>query len=184
MQVTGGQIKGNRLKVPGKPVVRPTTSMARQAIFSILGNMAGDWCRVLDLYAGGGTLGIEALSRKAEWADFVDQNKKCCDTIKLNLEKAGLTDKAHVYCCSAHKAIAFLKNKYDIVFIDPPYSDPTTNDLMANLAVSKLLVENSVVVVCHSNRFPLSSSHDGLNLVKERRYGDTFVSIYQMELKR
>jgi len=181
MQVTGGQIKGNRLTVPRRPAVRPTTNMARQAIFSILENTAVDWCRVLDLYAGSGTLGIEALSRNAEWADFVDQNRKCCDIVKRNLEKARLSDKAHVYCCSAHKAIAFLNNKYDIVFIDPPYSDPTANDLMANLALSKLLVENSVVVVCHGNRFPLNSSHDGLNLLKERHYGDTFVSIYQME---
>jgi len=62
--------------------------MVRQAIFSILENTAVDWCRVLDLYAGSGTLGIEALSRNAEWADFVDQNRKCCDIIKRNLEKA------------------------------------------------------------------------------------------------
>jgi 16S rRNA (guanine966-N2)-methyltransferase len=183
MQVTGGKIKGNRLKVPRNPQVRPTTSMARQAIFSILENSATDWNRVLDLYAGSGTLGIEALSREAEWADFVDQNRKCCDIIKTNLEKAGLSHKAHVYCCSANKAISFLDNRYDIVFIDPPYSDPAANDLIGNLAVSRLLADNSVVVVCHGNRFPLDSSPDGLNLITERNYGDTFVSIYQKELK-
>lgn len=183
MQVTGGKIKGNRLKVPRKRSVRPTTSVVRQAIFSILENSAVDWCRVLDLYAGGGTLGIEALSRNAEWADFVDQNKKCCDIIKANLEKARLSHKAHVYCCSANKAISFLDKKYDIIFIDPPYSDSAANALIANLAVSDLLTNNSVVVVCHGNRFPLNSSADGLKLIRERNYGDTFVSIYQRELR-
>ena len=164
-------------------LVRPTTNAARQAIFSILENNAVDWHRVLDLYAGCGTLGIEALSRRAEWADFADQSKKCCDIIKRNLEKVGLSDKAHIYCCAANKAISFLNKKYDIIFIDPPYLNPTTNDLIANLAASKLLGENSVVVVCHGNRLPLNSSYNGLHLTKEHRYGDTLISIYQRELK-
>jgi len=183
MHVTGGRIRGNRLKVPRKAGVRPTTSIVRQAIFSILENSAVDWNRVLDLYAGSGTLGIEALSRKAQWVDFVDQNRKCCDIIRANLQKARLSDRAHVYCCSVNKAIAFLDNRYDIIFIDPPYSDRTLNGLIGDLAVSKLLMDNSIVVACHGNRFPLNSPPDGLNLITERHYGGTFVSIYQRELK-
>jgi 16S rRNA (guanine966-N2)-methyltransferase len=183
MQITGGRIRGNRLKVPRRVGVRPTTSIVRQAIFSILENSAVDWNQVLDLYAGSGTLGIEALSRKAEWVDFVDQNRKCCDIIRTNLQKARLSDRAHVYCCSVNKAIAFLDKRYDIIFIDPPYSDHTLNGLIGNLAVSELLMNDSTVVVCHGNRFPLDSSPDGLSLVTERKYGGTFLSIYQKELE-
>jgi 16S rRNA (guanine966-N2)-methyltransferase len=183
MQVTGGRIRGNRLKVPRKAGVRPTTSVVRQAIFSILENSAVDWNRVLDLYAGSGTLGIEALSRKAQWVDFVDQNRKCCDIIRANLQKARLSDRAHVYCCSVNKAIAFLDNRYNIIFIDPPYSDHTLNGLIGNLAVSELLMKDSIVVVCHDNRFALDSSLDGLNLVTERKYGGTLLSIFHKELE-
>ena len=181
MRVTGGQVKGAELKIlPGRSI-RPTTNVARQAIFSILENSAKGWERALDLYAGSGALGIEALSRKTEWVDFVDNRKRCCDIIKHNLEKMGVLHKAHVYCCSVKRAITFLSDSYDIIFLDPPYSDSSMNDLLARLSKSKQVGENSTIVICHANRFPLSTDYDGLHLVKERHYGETFISTYQKE---
>jgi 16S rRNA (guanine(966)-N(2))-methyltransferase RsmD len=156
--------------------------VVRQAIFSLLENIATNWRQVLDLYAGSGALGIEALSRRAEWVDFVDHRKSCCEIIKTNLGKIGALQRAHVYCCSVNKALGFLNNIYDIIFIDPPYSDPSANNLLINLAKSKLLGENSTIVLCHANRFSLNSDYDGLHLVKQRRYGDTFIFIYQKEV--
>jgi 16S rRNA (guanine966-N2)-methyltransferase len=156
--------------------------VVKQAIFSILENSTTNWRQVLDLYAGSGALGIEALSRRAEWVDFVDYRKSCCDIIRANLGKIGELERAHIYCCSVSKALAFLSSSYDIIFIDPPYSDPSTNNLLINLAKSKLLGENSTIVLCHANRFPLDSDYDGLHLVKQRRYGDTFIFIYQKEV--
>jgi 16S rRNA (guanine966-N2)-methyltransferase len=182
MRVSGGKVKGTRLKTLPKRTVRPTTSVVRQAIFSLLENRTTNWHRVLDLYAGSGTLGIEALSRGAEWIDFVDYRKSCCDLIKANLEKIGGLEWAHIYCCSVSKAITFLDKSYDIIFVDPPYSDSTTSNLLVNLAKSKVLVANSTIVLCHANRFPLESDYDGLHLIAQRRYGDTFVFIYQKEV--
>jgi len=182
MRVTGGKVKGTHLKTLARRSIRPTTSVVRQAIFSILENSAAEWSHVLDLYAGSGALGIEALSRRAEWVDFVDYRKSCCDIIKTNLERLGELERAHVYCCTVGKALAFLDSTYDIIFMDPPYSDPCANSLLMNLAKSRLLGENSTVVLCHANRFPLSSAYDGLRLVKQRRYGDTFIFIYQKEV--
>jgi len=179
MRITGGEVRGAQLKTLQRHSIRPTTNVVRHAIFSILENTANSWCRTLDLYAGSGALGIEALSRKGEWVDFVDHRKKCCDIIKYNLEKMGKLDKAHVYCCTVNKALTFLSNNYDIIFIDPPYSDPSTNNLLTNLAKSRLVGENSTIVLCHGNRFPLNPDYNGLHLVKQRRYGDTFISIYQ-----
>lgn len=179
MRVTGGKIKGIQLKAPPRRLARPTTNLTKGAIFSILENITSYWDCILDLYAGSGALGIEALSRGAEWADFVDHSKKCCDTIKYNLDKAGLLAKAHVYCCSTSKAITFLNNAYDIVFMDPPYSNPSVDSLLTTLSNSELIAENSTIVVCHANRFPLNSNYDALHLVEQRRYGDTFISIYQ-----
>jgi 16S rRNA (guanine(966)-N(2))-methyltransferase RsmD len=181
MRVTGGAVKGIHLKTLPKRSIRPTTSVVRQAIFSLLENRATNWRQVLDLYAGSGALGIEALSRRAEWVDFVDYRKSCCDIIRTNLEKIGELHRAHVYCCSVSKALAFLNNSYDIIFIDPPYSNLSTNNLLVNLAKSNLLGKNSTTVLCHANRFPLNSDYDGLHLVKQRRYGDTFLFIYQKE---
>jgi len=181
MRVTGGKVKGTRLKTLPRHSIRPTTSMVRQAIFSLLENRPTNWRQVLDLYAGSGALGIEALSRRAERVDFVDHRKSCCDLIRTNLEKIGGLQQAHIYCCSVSKALAFLNSSYDILFIDPPYSNLSTNNLLINLAKSTLLGENSTIVLCHANRFPLNSDYDGLHLVKQRRYGDTFIFIYQKE---
>ena len=182
MRVSGGKVKGTRLKTLSKRTVRPTTSVVRQAIFSLLENRTTEWHRVLDLYAGSGALGIEALSRGAEWVDFVDYKKSCCDLIRNNLEKIGGLEWAHIYCCNVSKAINFLNRSYDVIFIDPPYSDSTAGNLLVNLANSKLLGENSTIVLSHANRFPLNSDYDGVHLIEQRRYGDTFISIYQKEV--
>ena len=182
MRVTGGKVKGARLKTLPRHSIRPTTSVVRQAIFSLLEKRTTNWRLVLDLYAGSGALGIEALSRRAEWVDFVDQRKSCCEIIRSNLEKIGELHRAHIYCCSVSKAIAFLNNNYDIIFLDPPYSEPSINNLLINLAKSKLLGETSTIVLCHANRFPLNFTYDGLHLVEQRRYGDTFIFIYQKEV--
>lgn len=181
MRVAGGRAKGTQLRVPPGRLVRPTTSLARQAVFSSLETTAARWHRVLDLFAGSGALGIEALSHYAQWADFVEQSRKCCDVIRFNLEKAGFRDKAHVYCCSVSKALGFLSHEYDIVFMDPPYSEPSVSALLATLAGSQLLGKGAMVVVCHANRFPLDSDYDGVLLVRQRHYGDTFVSMYRRE---
>ena len=182
MWITGGRAKGTRLKTLRMHSIRPTTSVVRQAIFSLLENSTTNWRRVLDLYAGSGALGIEALSRGAEWVDFVDHRKSCCDVIRTNLEKIGELHQAHIYCCSVSKAVNFLSNDYDIVFLDPPYSDSSINHSFTSIAKSNLLGKNSTIVLCHANRFPLNSNYDGLHLVKQRRYGDTFIFIYQKEV--
>jgi len=182
MWVTGGRAKGTRLKTLPRHSIRPTTSVVRQAIFSLLENSTTNWRRVLDLYAGSGALGIEALSRGAEWVDFVDRRKSCCDIIRTNLEKIGELRRAHIYCCSVSKAVNFLSNNYDIVFLDPPYSDSSINDSLISIAKSNLLGKNSTIVFSHANRFPVNSNYGGLHLVKQRRYGDTFIFIYQKEV--
>lgn len=182
MKVTGGKVRGVHLKTLPNRSVRPTTSVVRQAVFSFLDNSTAYWHHVLDLYAGSGALGIEALSRGAEWVDFVDYRKRCCDLIRANLERIGELHRAHVYCCNVNKALGFLDNQYDIIFADPPYSDPVVDSLLANLAKSRIVGPGSTVVLCHANRFPLNSEYDDLHLVRQRRYGDTFVSVYQKEV--
>jgi 16S rRNA (guanine(966)-N(2))-methyltransferase RsmD len=179
MRIITGKAKGHRLKVPKGTVVRPATGLVRGAIFSILETTTSDWAQVLDLFAGSGALGIEALSRGAGWVDFVERKPRCCAIIKQNLEKAKLEAQAHIYCCSVAKAISFLDKEYSIILIDPPYSDSSIGSLVTQLATSKLVGVGSTVVVTHSSHLPLSSSYAALNLIKERRHGDSCIAVYQ-----
>ena len=179
MRIITGTAKGHRIKVPKGTVVRPATDLVRGAIFSILETTASDWSRVLDLFSGSGSLGIEALSRGAGWVDFVEREPRCCAIIKQNLEKVKLEAQAHIYCCSVAKAISFLDKGYSIILMDPPYSNSSIGSVITQLATSKLVSTGSTVVVTHSTHLPLSSSYATLNLVKERRHGDSCIAIYQ-----
>ena len=179
MRITGGKARGIQLKTLPKQSLRPTTDLVRKAIFSILQNMPADWERIADLYAGTGALGIEALSRDAQWVDFVEQSKKCCDLIKYNLEKTGTGDRAHVYCCSVNRAITFLDSNYDIIFLDPPYSLSSLDSVLTSIAGSGLIGANSIVVLCHTKRFSPGLVYDKLCLTKQFHYGDTYVSTFQ-----
>jgi len=179
MRIIAGKAKGHQLKVAKGNITRPATDLVRGAIFSILENISSDWSQVLDLFAGSGALGIEALSRGAGWVDFVERVPRCCDIIRQNLEKTKLTLQAHVYCCSVAKAISFLDKEYGIILMDPPYSDLSIGNVVTQLATSKLVGTNSVVIVTHSPRLTLDSTYVPLNLVKERRHGDSCIAIYQ-----
>lgn len=181
MRITGGSARGQYLKTMPGLLVRPTTDKVREAIFSILASLAADWSRGLDLFAGTGALGIEALSRGTEWVDFVDQSDKSCRIIKRNLEETGFSNNARVYCCSVMKAISFLKNDYGLVFLDPPYSDTTLGVHLEMLSRSTLISPDSIVLASHATRSVLNEIYGTLIKIKEKRYGDTCISIYQKE---
>ena len=183
MRVIAGQAKGHRLKAPRGTATRPATDLVRGAIFSILETITSDWSQVLDLFSGSGALGIEALSRGAGWVDFVEHNPQCCSIIRQNLEKTKLTNRAHIYCCNAAKALSFLDKEYNIILIDPPYSNSSIGNLVTQLANSKLVEANSIVVVTHSPHSPLNSNYAALSLIKEHRHGDSCIAIYRKEDK-
>ncbi len=181
MRVIAGKAKGHQIKSPRGTTTRPATDLVRGAIFSILETAAHDWSQVLDLFAGSGALGIEALSRGAGWVDFVEHKPRCCGIIRQNLEKTKLAAQAHIYCCSVSKAFSFLDKEYGIVLMDPPYSDTAIGNVITRLAASRLVGTNTVVVVTHSPHLPLSSAYGLLNLTKERRHGDSCIAVYQRD---
>ena len=184
MRVIAGKAKGHHLKVPKGTPTRPATDLVRGAIFSILETMDCDWREVLDLFSGSGALGIEALSRGADWVDFVERERRCCAIIKENLGKTKLLAQAHIYCCEVKKAISFLDKEYGIILMDPPYSDPSIGNLITQLATSKLVGTRTTLVVTHSARLSLNSTYVSLSLTKERRHGDSCINIYQEEIKK
>ena len=168
MRVIAGKAKGCRLKSPKGVPIRPTSDLVRGAIFSMLESLLANWSRVLDLYAGTGALGIEALSRRGEWADFVEQDSKCCTTIRENLERTGLKEKAQVYCLSVQKALALLEGKYEVILLDPPYSTPSALASLDKIASSSLAGVQSTIVVQHSRHLSPQTGYGDFHLVKNQ----------------
>ncbi|HEY48804.1 MAG TPA: 16S rRNA (guanine(966)-N(2))-methyltransferase RsmD [Dehalococcoidia bacterium] len=167
------------MKSPQGAGIRPTSDLVREAIFSMLESVAIDWSRVLDLYAGTGALGIEALSRGAEWVDFVEKNPRMYNLIMENLDRTGFKNQAKVYRVSAQKALSFLEGAYGIILMDPPYNDPSIARVAEALASSKLVGKESTIVIEHSRRTPLKERFGSFHQVRELHHGDTLVSVYQ-----
>lgn len=177
MRITAGSARGRPLQAPAS-TARPTTDRVRLALFSILDALGASMERVLDLYAGSGALGLEALSRGAAWVDFVDQDSRACATIRGNLAALRLADQAHVYHMTAEKALLSLAGPYTLVFVDPPYDDPQALSVLTSLAGSSLLAPDAVVCWEHSARKEAPAKVGSLDLLRERRYGDTVVTLY------
>ena len=182
MRITGGSHRGQIIKTLPGLLVRPTTDKVREAIFSMLASLNCNWEKCLDLFAGSGALGIEALSRGATWVDFVDQNKKCCQIIRQNLEKTGLSGCARIYCGTVTKILAMLEQKYSIVFMDPPYSDLSLGTVITQISNSDLTDAGSVIIASHASRSPLDTRYGTFSKIKEKRYGDTCISIFRKEV--
>lgn len=180
MRITGGVARGLRLVVPRLSRVRPTSDRIRGALFQLVGEATAD-ARVLDLYAGTGALGIEALSRGAAKVDFVEQDPRLCHAIEQNLENVGFANRGHVYRARVEQALTFLEGSYHLVLLDPPYDLPGLPRIVEALNRPGLLEEGGVVVIEHSRRVALIERYGALRKVQQRRYGDTALSVYNIE---
>jgi 16S rRNA (guanine966-N2)-methyltransferase len=173
--VIAGEWRGRRLQAPAGAATRPTADRVREALFSILGDRVAG-ARVLDLFAGSGALGIEALSRGAAEATFVDSAPAAIRAVRANLDLVGA--QAEVRRADARRFLGSASaaaRQYDLVFLDPPYGQ--TGDLGGALttALPSVLAHDAVVVAESDRRGPLELD---LPLLDERRYGDTLIRIY------
>jgi 16S rRNA (guanine966-N2)-methyltransferase len=182
MRVIAGEAKGLRLKSPPVRHLRPTSDLVRGAVFDMLASLGADLSRVLDLYAGSGALGIEALSRGASWCDLVDRDRAACATIRQNLTLAGFQERARVLCLPVDRALESAlggEGPYSLVLIDPPYEEESAMAVVGRLAVSPLVAPGSTLVLEHAWRRPPPDELGPLTLSTRRRHGDTGVSIYR-----
>jgi 16S rRNA (guanine966-N2)-methyltransferase len=187
MRVISGTAKGRQLKGPPGQGTRPMTDRLKTSLFNILAPFGFEGNRVLDLYAGTGSLGIEMLSRGAAWADFVEQNASVCRIIADNLKSTGLAARARVHNITVARFLAMKSTRrvdspaeYDIILLDPPYADPAISDTLEAIAHSNLLVEDGLVVIGHANRVKLQDEYGGgrIRRVRQRAMGDSAFSIY------
>jgi 16S rRNA (guanine966-N2)-methyltransferase len=183
MRVISGSAKGRPLKaVPGTGT-RPTTDKVKEAIFSMIGPYF-EGGQVLDLFAGTGGLSIEALSRGMDNAVLTDIDKKSIDTIKSNLQAAGMTEQAGIYCTDARRALkALMKRdaKFDLVFLDPPYKIKIARELLEQLDQMNLLNPDATIVVEHDTEDAYDDPIGRLQWIRRAEYGDTAVTIFRNE---
>ena len=179
MRVIAGRAKGRRLAGPPSRGTRPTSDLVRGALFSALEAMGAELTRTLDLYAGSGALGIEALSRGGRWCDFVEREAGACDSIRENLAKTGFDEQAKVHRAPVERALARLEGPYTLILADPPYAIEA-RPALEQLAASNLVeAGRTVLALEHSSRDEGPETLSGLSRIKVLRHGDSAVSIYR-----
>lgn len=178
VKITGGEARGVPLAEPKGARLRPTSGLTREAIFNILGAKVQD-ARVLDLFAGTGALGIEALSRGAAHATFIDAEPACIDAIVQSLARTGFTARATVFRGRLPAMLARIEGPFDLIFTDPAYHDPVAEDTLRDLA--PMLDSDGLVVHEHGSRYNPPERPAGLRMVERRVYGDSAVAIYRRE---
>ncbi len=175
VRVIAGTAKGHKLQVPRGLTVRPTPDRAKEALFSILGDRVVD-CHFLDLYAGSGAIGIEALSRGAASVVLVEKRASVARIIERNLAKTGLAARARVVVADVAQTLGKMAEKrtlFDVIFADPPYRDENAPRNLQILGKKELLYENGLVVWEHATDVSITANIGKLVSVKEVRYGDT-----------
>ena len=183
MRVVGGTAKGRRLTGTISPDARPTTERVRAAIYNIINPNLYQEGRVLDLYAGSGSLGIEALSRGASWADFVERDQRQCGVIKSNLDNTGFGSCGTVHCAQVEGSLTNLEGPYQLVLLDPPYRLQTLGEVVEKIgSVQGLVDQGGMVIAGHSRHLALLPDYGPLRLVSHRRYGDNLVDFYRLEI--
>lgn len=182
MRIIGGEAKGRRIYLPKGCQLRPTSDRIKEALFNILHSMDGKI--FLDLFAGSGSIGLEALSRGATRVVFIDNDWNMVNAIKKNVDNFGFHTRSAILTMEVGRAIQKLKvkgEKFDILFADPPYEKGLINKTLQYLEDGKLLTRHALTVIQHSIRETLPETlaeHD--LLIDQRRSGDTTLSFLKL----
>lgn len=177
-RLTGGDMRGRIVHVPGNAPAgfRPTTGRVREAVFNLLGDLVED-ARFLDLYAGAGLMGLEALSRGAREAVFVEANARLAAAIRASCHALGVEDECTCIHGRLPSALDRIAGPFDIVYLDAPYAEPPSDGVYARLA--PLLGSGARVVSEHASRYNPPQRPPGLALEQRRIYGDSAIALYR-----
>ena len=185
MRVIAGKYKGRKLFSPEDSSVRPTTDKVKEACFSILTNDIYD-ARVLDLFAGSGGLGIEALSRGASYCLFADASRKSLNLVKQNLDHCKVEEYTRIAAGDYSKVLKSLAGRiedgreepFDIILLDPPYDAGFLDEVFRLIAEGGVLAPGGIIVAEHRKQIEMPDELHGFTRTKERRYGVVKLSIY------
>lgn len=177
MRIIAGSMRGQRLEAPSGERVRPTLDRVREALFNILApDLPG--CRFLDLFAGSGANGIEALSRGAERAVFIDNHPQSAGCIRKNLANTRCDDRGNCMSYRIPDDLRRIPGDFHIIFADPPFDYGNYEGLLTAIEATSLLVPNGQLIVEHGFKSDLPEAVGRLRRVRERRYGKTELSFY------
>jgi len=181
VRVISGTAKGHKLKTVKGITTRPTSDRVKESLFNIITPFIMD-SEVLDLFAGTGSLGIEALSRGARLAVLVDKSRECCDIIKENLVHTKLQEKCTVYNADFVDIVARMAGegrKFDIILLDPPYNKNFIQEMLKILMKNDIIRNNGILIAEHRIDDTLPESEGMLKIADKRVFGDTVLSIYR-----
>jgi len=179
MRIISGTLRGKKLHAFKGTAIRPTSDRTREAVFNILSSRIPG-AHVLDLFAGTGAMGIEALSRQAAAAVFVDKTPAAITLIKKNINACGLGFKTRIIQWDIERSLACLgaaKPPFDLIFLDPPYGQNLAETALSHLIQAKALAAGAFLALEHGRTEKLSWSGNHFQLIKQRRYGKTLVSV-------
>jgi 16S rRNA (guanine966-N2)-methyltransferase len=181
MRIIAGRFKGLRLASPRSKGVRPTADRVREALFSILGN-AVEESRVLDLFAGTGAFGFEALSRGALFAVFVDKDRQVVNALHRNTETLGIAEQVRILnlnASTAMKKLAEETEKFEIIFLDPPYNSDWINKVALDPVLPNVLQSGGLLVIERDSKHGTLQAPSWFEKRFSRKYGGTLVEIFQ-----
>lgn len=177
MRVITGSARGSVLKAPPGLATRPTADKVKQALFNIIQyDISGD---VLDLFAGSGQLGIEALSRGAKHAVFVDQSADAIRVIRDNLDKTHLSDRAQIIRCDAMSYLSRCKKRFRLIFLDPPYAEKSLENAIKCISEIDILGESGIIITERPVGKELKGDFGDLIPSKDYRYGTTLITLFR-----
>jgi len=178
MRVISGQAKGRVLLGPKSDRIRPALDKIKGAIFNILWNILGniEGAKVLDLFAGTGSIGIEAISRGASEAVFVDEGTEALQLIRKNLVLCRFENRGKIIRLPIPRQLSRLKNQgpFQLIFVDPPYDKDLVNPTLRAINKEKILAPDGIIIVEHSPRELIEEV--GLSIIDSRKYGQTLIS--------
>lgn len=178
MRIITGEYRGRKLETPVGYDVRPTTDKVKEAVFNLLMNDIWDSVCV-DLFAGTGNLGLEALSRGAKKCYFCDNSRESLNLIKRNIKKCEAMDKSVVLAGDFTKTLTRINEQADVIFLDPPYKDGLYEKCLSLIDSLDLLSETGIIVAEHSIQDPMPEKAGNLVIQKEKRYGKIQITIYR-----
>ena len=178
MRVITGKARGVNLKTPEGLQTRPTTDRVKEALFSVI-QFDIPTAVVLDLFGGTGQLGIEALSRGAKRAVFVDESEKACKLIRENLRRTRLEQEASVIRCDYLAYLRHCTEKYDIVFLDPPYAEVFLENALKMITEIDILQSGGIIVTERPLGKDLPYEFEGYTRSKDYKYGSTLITLYR-----
>ncbi|MBU4388467.1 MAG: 16S rRNA (guanine(966)-N(2))-methyltransferase RsmD [Proteobacteria bacterium] len=185
LRIIGGELRGRKLyTVPGT-LIRPTADRLRESIFNILSNLVKE-AVVLDLFAGTGALGIEALSRGAESAVFIDDSKAALSVVERNVQSCAVDNRSQIIRWNIVKNLNCLRSigsKFDLVFMDPPYNNGMIKPTLINLHDSGSLGNEACIVVEHNYLEPIPEISKQFELIDQRKYGKKLISFMKYVMK-